>query len=111
MLMVNAWAVHRDPKVWDDPNTFKPERFLGQDIDAYKLIPFGVGRRACPGSGLAKRVVGLALASLIQCFEWERVGEDVVDMTEGTGITMPKAENLEAMCKARESMVNVLSEF
>ncbi|KAJ4827415.1 hypothetical protein Tsubulata_048039 [Turnera subulata] len=111
MLLVNAWAVHRDPKVWDDPNTFKPERFLGQDIDAYKLIPFGVGRRACPGSALAKRVVGLALASLIQCFDWERVGEGKLDMTDGTGLTMHKAKPLEAMCKARESMVNVLSKL
>ncbi|KAJ4839296.1 hypothetical protein Tsubulata_021890 [Turnera subulata] len=109
ILLVNAWAVHRDPKVWDDANTFRPERFLGQDTDAYKLVPFGVGRRACPGTGLANRVVGLALASLIQCFEWERVGEEEVDMTEGTGLAMPKAKPLEAMCKARESMVNVLS--
>ncbi|KAJ4828734.1 hypothetical protein Tsubulata_025148 [Turnera subulata] len=109
MLLVNAWAVQRDPAIWDDANTFRPERFLGQDIDPYKLVPFGVGRRACPGAGLAKRVVGLTLASLIQCFDWERVGEEEVDMSEGTGITMPKAKPLEAMCKARESMVNVLS--
>ncbi|KAJ4839297.1 hypothetical protein Tsubulata_021891, partial [Turnera subulata] len=110
MLLVNAWAMHRDPAIWDDANTFRPERFLGQDInDAYKFVPFGVGRRSCPGSGLANRVVGLALASLIQCFEWERVCAEEIDMTEGTGLTMPKAKPFEAMCKARESMVNVLS--
>jgi isoflavone 2'-hydroxylase len=109
MLLVNAWAIHRDPKVWDDATSFKPERFECGEADAHKLIPFGLGRRACPGAGLAQRTVGLALGSLIQCFEWERVGEEEVDMAEGNGITMPKAVALEAMCKARPIMNKVLS--
>ncbi|KAK6287805.1 hypothetical protein POUND7_013984 [Theobroma cacao] len=66
-----------------------------------KLMPFGLGRRACPGVGLAHRVVGVALGSLIQCFEWEKVSDKEIDMTEGTGLTMPKVEPLEAMCKRR----------
>ncbi|KAH7848342.1 hypothetical protein Vadar_001614 [Vaccinium darrowii] len=111
MLMVNAWAIHRDPKVWEDPTSFKPERFECGEINAYALIPFGMGRRSCPGMGLAYRVVGLALAALIQCFEWERIGEELVDMSEGRGITMPKSKPLEAMCRARETMFNVLSEL
>ncbi|GLT69331.1 hypothetical protein SLA2020_414900 [Shorea laevis] len=110
MLLVNAWAIHRDPKVWDDATNFKPERFECGEADAHKLIPFGLGRRACPGAGLAQRTVGLALGSLIQCFEWEKVGEEEVDMAEGNGITMPKAVALEAMCKARPIMTKVLSE-
>ncbi|KAL9348898.1 hypothetical protein Peur_060264 [Populus x canadensis] len=74
-----------------------------------KLTPFGVGRRSCPGAGLANRVVGLALASLIQCFEWERIREEEVDMSEGSGITMLKAKPLKAMFKARMSMIDVLA--
>ncbi|XP_048335698.1 cytochrome P450 81Q32-like [Ziziphus jujuba] len=110
ILLVNAWAIHRDPELWDDPESFKPERFENGEVEIYKLMPFGIGRRACPGIGLAQRVVGLTLASLIQCFEWERVSEKLVDMTEGNGLTMPKALPLEAMCKAREMVDNILSD-
>ncbi|KAA8531632.1 hypothetical protein F0562_006651 [Nyssa sinensis] len=107
IVLVNAWSIHRDPEFWDDPTSFKPERFEGGDVEAHKLMPFGMGRRACPGAGLAQRVVGLTLGSLIQCFEWERVSEMEVDLTEGKGLTMPKAEPLEVMCKAREIMHKV----
>ncbi|KAL4559913.1 hypothetical protein LXL04_032059 [Taraxacum kok-saghyz] len=111
MVLVNAWAIHRDPKVWDDPLSFKPERFEGVGNEGYRFIPFGMGRRQCPGLGLAHRVVELAVASLIQCFEWERVGEELVGLSEGKGLTMPKLEPLEAMCRARESMSRVLMEL
>lgn len=80
-----------------------------QSFVGLKLTPFGVGRRSCPGAGLANRVVGLALASLIQCFEWERISEEEVDMSEGSGITMLKAKPLKAMFKARMSMIDVLA--
>ncbi|EXB59546.1 Isoflavone 2'-hydroxylase [Morus notabilis] len=107
ILLVNAWAIHRDPKLWDDAESFKPERFEtsseGGDQDT-KMMPFGLGRRACPGAGMAQRVVGLTLASLIQCFEWERVSEEEIDMVEGRGVIMPKAVPLEVMCKARTIM-------
>ena len=98
ILLVNAWAVHRDPNVWDDPTSFKPERFEGLQVQPSKLIPFGMGRRSCPGSGLAQRVVGLALGSLIQSFDWKRIGEEEIDLTEGTGVSMPKAKPLEKTC-------------
>ncbi|XP_027117143.1 cytochrome P450 81Q32 [Coffea arabica] len=110
MLLVNAWEIHRDPDVWDDPTSFKPERFEGLQVEPSKLMPFGMGRRSCPGAGLAHRVVGVALGSLIQCFEWQRVGPKEVDLAEGIGITTHKAEPLEANCKAREFIDRILSE-
>ncbi|KAJ8567308.1 hypothetical protein K7X08_019516 [Anisodus acutangulus] len=65
MLLVNAWAIHRDPLLWEDPESFKPERFEGVEVESWKLLPFGMGRRACPGYGLAQRVVGLALGTMV----------------------------------------------
>ncbi|ONK64790.1 uncharacterized protein A4U43_C07F29950 [Asparagus officinalis] len=109
MLLVNAYAIQRDPTVWDEPDKFMPERFEDAKVDEGKLFPFGIGRRRCPGEGLARRVVGLVLGSLIQCFEWERVGMEKVDMSEGSGLTMPRAVALEAMCRPREGMMEVLS--
>ncbi|KAM7514381.1 hypothetical protein LguiA_003964 [Lonicera macranthoides] len=111
MLLANAWAIHRDPKVWDDPTNFRPERFESGQNEGYKFVPFGMGRRQCPGAVLANRVVSLSLAALIQCFEWERVGNELVDLSEGKGLTMPKEKPLVAMCKPREEMINVLSEL
>ncbi|GKU97640.1 hypothetical protein SLEP1_g10760 [Rubroshorea leprosula] len=83
IVLVNAYAIHRDQKSWEDPTT-------------------------CPGAGLAQRVVSLTLGSMIQCFEWNRVSEEQVDMTEGRGATMRKAQPLEAMCKARPIVNKVL---
>ncbi|XXG85949.1 hypothetical protein AAC387_Pa11g0943 [Persea americana] len=112
MLLVNAWAIHRDPKVWVDPTRFMPERFEGGGgKQGAMFVPFGLGRRGCPGATLAMRVIGLVLGTLIQCFEWVRVGEEKVDMTEGGGLTMPKLKPLEAMYRPRESMVKVLSQL
>ncbi|KAM3690688.1 hypothetical protein ACB098_09G142300 [Castanea mollissima] len=109
MLLVNAWAIHRDPNIWDDATSFKPERFESGENNVNKLMPFGLGRRACPGASLAQRTVGLTLGSLIQCFEWERISKEEVDMVEGNGLTMPKAVALEAMCRARPILAKVLS--
>ncbi|CAN6449740.1 unnamed protein product [Victoria cruziana] len=111
MLFVNAWFIHRDPKLWQEPTRFDPERFGGveEKDDCFKMIPFGYGRRKCPGSGLAIKVVQFALAALIQCFDWERVGGLEVDMTEGVGLTLTRAHPLQVLCRPRHSMVEVLS--
>ncbi|TXG59355.1 hypothetical protein EZV62_013928 [Acer yangbiense] len=101
MLIVNAWAIQRDPKNWDDPTSFKPERFESGESMGYKFMPFGRGRRACPGEGMAQRVLGLTSGLLIQCFDWTRVDDKEVYMRDGKGLTMPRVVPLEAMCKAR----------
>ncbi|CAN6979489.1 unnamed protein product [Brassica rapa subsp. trilocularis] len=105
-VIANVWAIHRDPDIWEEPEKFKPERFEKKGEDK-KLITFGMGRRACPGSGLAQRVLRLALGSMIQCFEWERVGEEYVDTTEAT--TMLPATPLLAMCRARPIVHKILN--
>ncbi|KAK9995623.1 hypothetical protein SO802_020309 [Lithocarpus litseifolius] len=109
MLLVNAWAIHRDLKVWDDATSFKPKRFENSESEGHKLMPFGIGMRTCPGAGLAQRTVSLTLGSWIQSFEWERITTEDIDINEGSGITMPKAMPLEAMCKARPIMHKLLS--
>ncbi|KAF5204375.1 Cytochrome p450 [Thalictrum thalictroides] len=113
MLLVNAWAIHRDPNVWKDPELFKPERFESSTVgtEGYKFIPFGSGRRKCPGSIMSMSIVKLTLGALIQCFEWERISEEKVDMHEGSGITMHKTIPLETVCKPRQSLIHVLNKL
>ncbi|XP_061374459.1 cytochrome P450 CYP82D47-like [Gastrolobium bilobum] len=106
-LMVNAWKIHRDGRVWPDPHDFKPERFLTshKDVDVrgqnYELVPFSSGRRACPGASLALRVVHLTLARLLHSFNVASPPNQVVDMTESIGLTNLKATPLEVLLTPR----------
>ncbi|KAJ0979201.1 hypothetical protein J5N97_014675 [Dioscorea zingiberensis] len=111
ILLVNAYAVHRDPELWEDALRFRPERFLGGDEKVKLMLLFGMGRRRCPGERLSFRLVELVLGALVQCFEWERVGNEEVDMEGGGGLDMRKAVPLEAMCKSRQALINVLSQL
>ncbi|KAJ8449860.1 hypothetical protein Cgig2_001516 [Carnegiea gigantea] len=112
LLLVNAWAIHRDPVIWDEPTKFKPERFEQEKLEgfSFKYFPFGMGRRACPGTNFALRNVTLVLATLLQCFDWE-VAEPV-DLNEQAGaIIMPKEKPLHAICHPRPSMMDTLSQI
>ncbi|KAJ3695352.1 hypothetical protein LUZ60_000729 [Juncus effusus] len=91
-LMVNIWAIARDPNVWPDPEVFKPERFLEKNFDFrgqdFSFVPFGSGRRACPGMPLATRMIPLILASLLNSAEWklpDGMEPSDIDMTEEFG--------------------------
>ncbi|KAL5722768.1 hypothetical protein ACHQM5_006244 [Ranunculus cassubicifolius] len=110
MIQMNFWAVNRDPTVWENPEIFDPERFERDEgkRDSFKWLSFGSGRRRCPGEVLATRMIGMALATMIQCFEWKRLGEEMVDMREGYGLTLPKANPLVAMCKPRSIMDRIV---
>uniref|UniRef100_A0A6N2MJ29 Cytochrome P450 n=1 Tax=Salix viminalis TaxID=40686 RepID=A0A6N2MJ29_SALVM len=110
MLVVNAWTMHRDPELWEDPDEFNPERFLGGsgEREGFKYIPFGTGRRVCPGAGMGLQIVSLALGALIQCFEWDTIGP-VEDMSHGCGITLFKVKPLEALCSPRRDLITLLS--
>jgi cytochrome P450 len=111
IVMINGWAIQRDPKTWSDASCFKPERFEIEG-EANKLIAFGFGRRACPGLGLAHRTMGLSLGLLIQCFDWKRLTQEEVDMTESKiGLVMEKLNPLETMCKARPIIKKVIQEL
>ncbi|KAL4199181.1 hypothetical protein AMTRI_Chr03g143630 [Amborella trichopoda] len=92
-VLVNVWAIGRDPKVWSDPLKFDPSRFVGTNLEFkgndYELLPFGAGRRICIGMPLASSMVHLVLGSLLHYFNWKVEGE--VDMTEEFGITLQKA--------------------
>ncbi|KAL2340156.1 hypothetical protein Fmac_008096 [Flemingia macrophylla] len=98
IVLTNLWLIHRDPKLWSDPLSFKPERF--EKGEENKLIAFGIGRRSCAGQGLAQRLVTYTVALLIQCFQWKRESEEKIDMREGKGLAVPKLIPLQAMCKS-----------
>ncbi|XP_020232476.1 isoflavone 3'-hydroxylase [Cajanus cajan] len=110
IVLINAWAIQRDPQLWNDAESFKPERFE-KEGEVNKLMSFGLGRRACPGLGLAHRSMGLTLGLLIQCFEWKRTSDEEIDMNENKGVAMPKIIPLEAMCRARPISHKVMHEF
>ncbi|KDP20161.1 hypothetical protein JCGZ_11053 [Jatropha curcas] len=100
-IIVNIWAVGRDPLAWEDPLLFKPERFLESSLDLkghdFELLPFSSGRRMCPGLPMAIRFLPLILASLIHYFDWSLPGgEDpaMLDMNDKYGITLQKEKPL-----------------
>ncbi|KAF3786348.1 Cytochrome P450 2C42 [Nymphaea thermarum] len=106
-LFVNIWKIQRDPMLWTDPEEFRPERFLTShkeiafDGQNFAFMPFGTGRRMCPGWTMALQVLHLTLARLLQSFEWSTPMDEPVDMTEGFGLSMPKASPLKVCLTPR----------
>ncbi|XP_009602679.1 cytochrome P450 76A2-like [Nicotiana tomentosiformis] len=105
-VLVNVWAIGRDPECWDDPMSFKPERFLGSKIDVkgqnYELMPFGAGRRMCVGLPLGHRMMHFALGSLLHEFDWELpdgVSPKSINMDESLGVTARKRHSLKVIPK------------
>ncbi|KAE9453848.1 hypothetical protein C3L33_14206, partial [Rhododendron williamsianum] len=102
--MVNMWAITHDERVWSDPNEFKPERFVGEDVaimgSDLRLAPFGSGRRVCPGKAMGLATVHLWLAQLLQSFEWVAAdgGGGGVDLSEVLNLSMEMKNPL--VCKA-----------
>ncbi|PON99149.1 Cytochrome P450, E-class, group I, partial [Trema orientale] len=107
-LITNLWKIQTDPNVWPDPFKFMPERFLttNKDVDAvrcqnFELIPFGSGRRACPGRYFALEMAHLTLASFLQAFQITTPLNAPVDMTESFGQTNIKATPLNVLITPR----------
>nr|QKV26468.1 flavonoid 3' hydroxylase 2 [Panax notoginseng] len=104
-LLVNVWAIARDPNTWADPLEFRPQRFLtgGEkptlDVKGtdFEVIPFGAGRRICAGMNLALLMVQLLMATLVHAFSWELPEGHVAEklnMEEAYGLTLQRAEPL-----------------
>ncbi|KAJ4830069.1 hypothetical protein Tsubulata_009277 [Turnera subulata] len=106
-LLVNIWKIHRDPRVWSDPCEFLPERFLTthKDLDFrgqdFEFIPFGSGRRMCPGVSFALQVLQLTLATLLHGFDFATADGGPVDMIESIGLTNLRATPLDLVLNPR----------
>ncbi|XP_050276491.1 cytochrome P450 71B9-like [Quercus robur] len=95
LVQVNVWAIGRDPKYWENPEEFIPERFMDNSIDYkgqnFELLTFGSGRRGCPGIYMATTIVELALANLLYCFNWklpDGIKEEDINMEEKAGLSL-----------------------
>ncbi|EFJ11032.1 hypothetical protein SELMODRAFT_18539, partial [Selaginella moellendorffii] len=106
-VLINAYAIARDSSAWgDDALLFRPERFLGTDLDIrgrdFEAVPFGSGRRQCPGMALALTTVHLTLANLLHGFEWrEPSGESIDTSNEQYGLTLLMANKLRLISTPR----------
>ncbi|KAL3655319.1 hypothetical protein CASFOL_001105 [Castilleja foliolosa] len=102
----SAWAIGRDPEFWEQPDEFLPDRFLDSDVDIRGqhpiLIPFGVGRRGCPGIVMGLAATELALANLVYRFDWELppgMKEEDINFDAIPGLTMHKKDAICAVAK------------
>lgn len=110
-LFINVYAIGRDPECWENPSSFRPERFLSLKTEYkghhFELIPFGAGRRICAGIPLAHRMLHLVLGSLLHSFDWgidRDFDDDIRDTRERMGVTVRKLKPLRAI--ARKSELN-----
>ncbi|GFZ19976.1 cytochrome P450, family 71, subfamily B, polypeptide 20 [Actinidia rufa] len=96
-ILVNAWAIGRDPGTWANPDVFYPDRFEGSEIDFkgqnFELLPFGAGRRICPGLTMGATVVEFTLANLLHFFDWKMpsgMKREQISLEEEAGLTVHK---------------------
>ncbi|CAH8325207.1 unnamed protein product [Eruca vesicaria subsp. sativa] len=108
-MIINTYAVMRDPNSWEEPDKFQPERFMvspSKGIEemreqlAVNYLPFGSGRRGCPGSNLGYIFIGLAIGTMVQCFDWS-VDGNKVNMEETGDMTLRMAHPLKCTLVAR----------
>jgi len=96
MIYINAWAIQRDPNFWECPEEFLPERFENSEVDFkgqdFHFIPFGFGRRGCPGMNFGIASVEYMLANLLYWFDWKLPETDTqdIDMNEIFGLVVSK---------------------
>ncbi|XP_076891354.1 cytochrome P450 76T24-like [Bidens hawaiensis] len=100
-ILVNVWAMARDPKYWKNPLSFMPERFMKTEVDYkgqhFQFLPFGSGQRMCPGIPLAHRVVSLMVVSFVYHFDWKLThAREDMNMNDVFGLTLLRATPLVA---------------
>ncbi|KAK1429084.1 hypothetical protein QVD17_11284 [Tagetes erecta] len=108
-VFVNVWSIQRDPRYWDNPLEFNPERFLTNkgthhldyNGNNLKFFPFGSGRRLCPGLPLGEKMLMYILASLLHSFNWSLPTGEAHDLSEKFGITLKKRNPLVAVPSQR----------
>ncbi|KAI3727514.1 hypothetical protein L6452_16130 [Arctium lappa] len=105
IVFLNVWAIQRDPRNWDNPLEFNPERFMANKWD-YKgndlnFFPFGSGRRMCPGVPLAEKMQMYVLASLLHSFDWTLPKGEEHDFSDEFGIVLKKRKPLMAIASQR----------
>ncbi|XP_028755501.1 cytochrome P450 71A1-like [Neltuma alba] len=99
-VIINAWAIQRDPSQWEKPEEFIPERFENNEVDFkgqdFGLIPFGFGRRICPGILFSVAAIEYTLVNLLYWFDWKLPahnnnddGKDDIDISEADGLLSP----------------------
>ncbi|XP_062183281.1 premnaspirodiene oxygenase-like [Phragmites australis] len=98
-VIINSWAISRDPQYWEDAEKFKPERFEGGSIDFfgsnYEYTPFGSGRRMCPGYNYGLASMELTLAQLLHSFDWSLPdGINEIDMSETVSLSLRRKTHL-----------------
>ncbi|CAL5190728.1 unnamed protein product [Lathyrus oleraceus] len=100
-VAVNVWAIGRDPRYWDEAESFKPERFVNSPLDFrgtdFEFIPFGAGRRICPGIAFALPNVELPLAMLLYHFDWKLqngMKNEELDMSDSFGFSLRRKNDL-----------------
>ncbi|XP_075497077.1 cytochrome P450 84A1-like [Primulina tabacum] len=104
-VIINAWAIGRDEGAWEDADEFRPSRFLREGVPDFKggnfeFIPFGSGRRSCPGMQLGLYALEMAVVHLLHCFTWELpdgMKPSEMDMDDVFGLTAPRATRLVAV--------------
>ncbi|XP_071730778.1 geraniol 8-hydroxylase-like [Rutidosis leptorrhynchoides] len=111
IVYINVWAIHRDPSNWKDPLEFKPERFLNGKWDYnginFKFMPFGVGRRICPGIVVGDKMLIYVLASLLHSFDWSLPKDEEFQLTDEFGIVAKKRKPLIAIPSQRLSSASL----
>ncbi len=102
-LAMSQWVVHRDPRFFPDPESFRPERWAGDLVNRlpkYAYFPFGGGPRVCLGNTFAMMESMLVLATMAPCFGFEMLPQP--EVKPWPSITLRPAQGIPVVVKSRQ---------